>query len=331
MYEYKEKLFITYESLNDNIKNFDLSKFILENNNEELIITKNNTIYIDKDLITKYYNKEVDLKYFQLKGFPNDGEIKKFKDLDLSKEHIYQNAKEYSSDLKKIKPILNKIAISKKTIKLFENFEESFFNKKIICFDIEAYELEQSKITEIGFSILENYNLETKHFIIKENYDLRNGKYVEDNKDNFLFGKSELKSLEDTILILKENCDKSDIILGHGLTNDFKYLSKNSKLFHNHNYTLIDTEKLSKLLDPNGMGVKKILKHFDIEFKNLHNAGNDAYFNLKFAAQLFKEFDISNYKKEIENLKIHLKSLRKDFDEKWKDSNDLNNFEKSLN
>lgn len=75
----------------------------------------------------------------------------------------------------------------------------------IIAIDVESYELDHGKITEIGISTL-NQDLRhkslsslslqiddfhTRHFRIVQNAHLRNGRFVEDCAENFEFGDSE--------------------------------------------------------------------------------------------------------------------------------------------
>lgn len=96
-----------------------------------------------------------------------------------------------------------------------------------ISLDIEQYERNLSKVTEIGVSMY--YPLKTEstdslntatgylfpdiraaHFIIKENHKFRNGKFVEDNRFRFAYGKSAYFSQNECIALLGEIFGKND-------------------------------------------------------------------------------------------------------------------------
>lgn len=183
--------------------------------------------------------------------------------------------------------------------------EEIFYiynNKTIFSFDIEAYEKDNSLILEIGFSkFRKGEHIETQHLIIKEHLNIYNGNFVEDNKHNFLLGKSKIVSLEESLSILiNELNNKENIIVGVGVRNDFKFIKSHLLLQEiNKEKRLIDCGYFSPLYQKeNTMGVKSFLKHFNIEHKYLHNAGNDAYYT----ALIFNEIHHSlQLRKDLEN------------------------------
>lgn len=323
--EYKTKEYIVFEKLIESYPNFNLKLFLEKNKDLDLIVANSNTIYFEKNILEDFCQKQLDLKYFSLKGFPNDGEYIKCSKIDYNLEYIFKNAKEYNKDYKEFKHLNNKIRDSKSCIKTFELLSKDFFDKKIICFDVEAYEKDQNKLTEIGFSILENYELKNYHYIVEENLNCRNGKYVEDNRDNFLFGKSEIKPLNDILKILLDNLNYSDIVVGQGIKNDFKYVQKFTNDIRFNNYKIFDSEKLGKLLDPSGLSIKKTLIKLGIEFKYLHNAGNDAHFNIKMIAQILKTFDIELYKENVKLINVEIKEKKEHLKNKWENiKNDIN-------
>ena len=70
-----------------------------------------------------------------------------------------------------------------------------------MCLDLEAFELDHTKITEIGFVIYcGNSFLSKNHYIIKENLDLKNSIHVEDHKFDFM-GKSEILTMNEGKLL----------------------------------------------------------------------------------------------------------------------------------
>lgn len=183
-----------------------------------------------------------------------------------------------------------------------QEIEDIYNNKTILSFDIEAYEKDNSLILEIGFSkFKKGQHIETEHFIIEEYKNLFNGKFVEDNKNNFSFGKSKILPLKEAIDILIKEIENTDnIIVGIGIRNDFKFIGNNELAQKvNHQKRLIDCGNFSRLYQPeNTMGVKSFLNHFNIDYKYLHNAGNDAYYT----AVIFNEIHHSlQLKKQLES------------------------------
>lgn len=321
--------YTTYAKLQKIYNNLNLIDLINNYSNENILLdSKSSTIYINENMLKNLY-PETTIECFYLGKNFNGLEELKLNDLDKNKILFYENSKEYTKDKKHLGNLKEEIKNLQSIINLFEKHQETFFNKKVLCFDIEAYEDNQSKLTEFGITSLNNLQINTSHLIIEEHIDLRNGKYVEDNKDNFLFGKSKIISLDNAIKELLLNLNNSDLIIGHGISNDFKYLNKVSNgAIKRENFEVLDSFKLSKALNYNGLGLKKMLDNLNIEYSCLHNAGNDAHFNVKMVAQFLKEFDISICKNKQIETKDKLLNFEKDFNEKYFIKN-LDNF--SLN
>ncbi|KAJ3126869.1 hypothetical protein HK100_010044 [Physocladia obscura] len=111
----------------------------------------------------------------------------------------------------------------------------------ILSLDIEAYEHDQDKILEVGWTL---YNpkmtgtaLISKHFICEENQHLANGRYVPDNRNEFRFGDTEIESLDYIIDLLKVdlNVDVTAtkdartapaVLVGHAVSGDIAWLKK---------------------------------------------------------------------------------------------------------
>lgn len=295
--------YTTYAKLQKIYNNLDLIDLINNYPNENILLdNKSSTIYINENMLKTLY-PETTIECFNLGKNFNSLEELTFNNLNKNNILFYENSKEYTKDKKYLGSLKEKIKDLKSIINLFEKYQDIFFNKKVLCFDIEAYEDDQSKLTEFGITSLNNLQINTSHLIIEENIDLRNGKYVEDNKDNFLFGKSKIVSLDNAINELILNLKNSELIVGHGISNDFKFLNKvsNGKI-KREDFEILDSLKLSKALNNNGLGLKKMLEHLNIEYSCLHNAGNDAHFNVKMLAQFLKEFDISICKEKQKEL-----------------------------
>ena len=61
--------------------------------------------------------------------------------------------------------------------------------------DIEAWEANASLVTEIGLAVAEGGALRHRHLLIADNLARRNGRYVADERDNFVFGDSEVADM----------------------------------------------------------------------------------------------------------------------------------------
>ncbi len=232
-----------------------------------------------------------------LKTSISDEEFKLYKEKYKEEQRIKKQAEK----LRKLE-IFNVDIKTKKT----DEIADIYNNKTIFSFDIEAYEKNNSLILEIGFSkFKKGQHIETQHFIIQEYKDVYNGLFVEDNKYNFLHGKSKIIPLQKAIdILISELHNQNNIIVGIGIRNDFKFIGDfigNKQLSQqiNNEKRLIDCGNFSRLYQPdNTMGVKSFLNQFNIDYKYLHNAGNDAYYT----ALIFNEIHHSlQLRKQLED------------------------------
>jgi len=190
-------------------------------------------------------------------------------------------------------------------IRLIESIKEKIDDDKLfICLDIEAYERNHDYLTEFGWCLFRKKGepIKQKHLIVEEYQGLRNGRYVPDNKDNYNFGKSEVKRLEDIYKELKDDFDKVNYLVGHGINNDIRFLkkikvdvSKFKKMNNGNkidNYGIIETMDLySGFFRTKPVGLEKSLKRLEIDYKNLHNAGNDAHYTMEVFLEIINRFD----------------------------------------
>ena len=296
------------------------------NLNNELFLSTNYNMFFKFEDLKNYINDENinKLKFFEVKEnvkLQNTKTIK-FKDLDLSLDYIYRDFKSYHLDLQSVEYFKNSIKILKSNFKVLNKLSIDFYKDNIICFDIEALEEDQNKILEIGWATIKNKELKVEHYIVQEHLDLRNGKFVEDNKDNFLFGKSIILPQKEIVKILKKELDLSDIIIGQGIGNDFKYLSKinNEIKFQDYNNKVIDNgNNISRLINKNGCSIKKACILFNIEAKYLHNAGNDAFYNLKIIDSIINEYK-DKFDIMFNELNNKLEIQKEKFKSKWIDN-----------
>jgi len=145
--------------------------------------------------------------------------------------------------------------------------------------------MEHKYLTEIGWCIFKKDGkiIKNKHAIVKENMNYHNGVHVPDNRDYFLFGKStimELKAIEEE---LRQDVEKVNYIVGHGVFNDIRYLRKikvktgkfiKMKSSGCPRFGLIDTMDLySGVFLSKAVSLEKSLRKLEISYDRLHNGG----------------------------------------------------------
>ncbi|KAF7949015.1 hypothetical protein EAE96_008191 [Botrytis aclada] len=185
-----------------------------------------------------------------------------------------------------------------------------------VCIDVEAYELNNNIITEIGIATLdvldianmepgvlgENWRkaIRARHFRIKENMHLNNTKHVHGCAGSFEFGTSEIIYRDDAPRVVG-SCFKypfSDpspspnladqkrniILVGHDVDADIRFLRKIGYEINNLNlHEGCDTTLMWRALkrEVNPRSLSTILAEIGIAAWNLHNAGNDAVYTLQ--------------------------------------------------
>lgn len=180
---------------------------------------------------------------------------------------------------------------------------EDTSKKDFACIDMEMYEKDHKKVTEVGITYFDkNGKIQTEHYLVQENLALRNGQYVVDNRDNFNFGETKIASLEEIIKIAKEKLSEVKYIVGNSVQDDLK------RLFAEHEVErfrekCVDTSAMLSRIDDTHEDAKKekvnilrMCNYLNIEAKNLHNAGNDSRCNFM---ALDKVIDI--YQGKIKN------------------------------
>eukprot|EP00933_Yihiella_yeosuensis_P014422 TRINITY_DN12953_c0_g1_i1.p1 TRINITY_DN12953_c0_g1~~TRINITY_DN12953_c0_g1_i1.p1 ORF type:complete len:464 (-),score=125.70 TRINITY_DN12953_c0_g1_i1:46-1392(-) len=216
--------------------------------------------------------------------------------------------------------------------------------------DVEAWEKDRQKITEIGIAVVEvlpsksksdiaNSELQNdesiaasckfrhRHFLIEEHLELRNGKFVADNKDGFLFGVSEVLRLDDAVREVSKELNAANFIVGHAVQGDLEWLRKagvvgiSKKKTSKEDSKIIDTQVLASASEKNpGRSLKALANCYSLEPDNLHNGGNDAAFTLqvmlaqckfafdKPARRESQHFLSKSYIAALENAKVRLKA-----------------------
>lgn len=253
-------------------------------------------------LINEHYN--LNLKVEKIKDFTKEFKINRYivinseEDLENTFENLIKSRSIYKekTNSKKIKKQLPTGNIN--------NLIQENTSKSILSFDMEMYEKDHTKITEIGFSFLKNSIQENRHFIISEHYDLKNGKFIADNKDNFNFGKSEILPLNEVVKIVSKKINETDFIVGNSIMDDLKRIFPAHSLFL-FSKKVINTEKIINLIDKEKkqpLSIKKSLEFFNIDYDNLHNAGNDAYYSLEVVKKTIES--LNENKQKLKSSKI---------------------------
>lgn len=162
----------------------------------------------------------------------------------------------------------------------------------LVSIDVEAYERNQAKVTEIGIAVydsenqwlLSNPKIKTIHILSEENIRLRNGQFVADRKFNFNGGTSYAMLQEALTTFVQEIFnyyfrERNGILVGHDVKGDLKWLSK-LDIHLSPKTPTVDTLKIYSLTTRKNGSLRKILRRMNIPHANLHNAANDAYYTL---------------------------------------------------
>lgn len=172
----------------------------------------------------------------------------------------------------------------------------------VMFLDVEMFERNVRTITEIGFTIVSNGVVkDVQHFIIEEFINKRNKRFVPDHKDDFDFGESQTIPLASAIHAVAANIRLADVgyLVGHNICDDVDTLIQTKKCnkaapkdladtLTSRSTKSFDTALISRIISksPNRVGIKKCLELFEVSHRNLHNAGNDSYYNWLVAKNL---------------------------------------------
>jgi hypothetical protein len=267
---------------------------------KEMLHFKDNTLIITDNLIEIAFTKSEKLSISNIQRLEKSL-INKSYIPNINDRFIEQKNKETKEE----RDIIRKKAIKKSQSLMQVNVKKTLVDlkeclngkKNFVIFDIEALESNHDIMLEVGILESKEGKIELKHYIIEENNDIRNGKYVPDNKDNFNFGKSVLTSQEKILKHLSEILNKADFIIGHNIACDFKMLNKYG--FSDSYSNIIDTASLSKFINvlegkkSQTKSIENCLKFFKSDYSNLHNAGNDCHYNYVILKDLYSHINKS--------------------------------------
>jgi hypothetical protein len=189
--------------------------------------------------------------------------------------------------------------------------------------DVEAWEGGPSLVTEIGLAFFvarkSGSTFRHRHILIEEHLALRNGKFVADNRDHFLYGDSEVLPLIQAVAEVSTELGAADFIVGHAVAGDLKWLrsigvggiNKHSPKTPTGSSSTEDNERVEvpledRLVDTQMLAVacavraarangsasdsvpavkqpslNALATEYDLEPDALHNGANDAAFTLQ--------------------------------------------------
>jgi hypothetical protein len=158
-----------------------------------------------------------------------------------------------------------------------------------ISVDIESHEYNHDRILEIGWSIWDSgvHKFMDKHYAISDYRHLKNGKFVADRRDRFMFGTTVWENLQGSIAAFQQDLERAArrnehgrfVLIAHDMTSDMRYLSGMGVTFP-EGMIQFDTVEMNaaRVGDSNiKTGLGKLLDELDIENYCLHNAGMFPY------------------------------------------------------
>jgi hypothetical protein len=329
-----KKFLLSFDESEDDIESIKLINF--KNKFPEVFIyisIDSHNILLPKDIVFEILGCEEDIPFTDLFEFKD--ELLNIKMIDFNIENnskifnLFEEKQESLKLIKKIERKSNQLDKKSKLISIFEKYQKCYQDISILCFDFEAFEKKQDKLTELGISIFKNGTFSSIHYIAKENLHYKNGKNINDRRYNFNFGQSKTIELHDIMLSLKKELNKCDLVIGHGIDNDFtfakRYLKQQNKLSKNYisdkDCSVVDTYELSKMYRENGYGMQGMLELLDIPHRNLHNGGNDSRYNLVMFNAIMETFDDNlknTFIKTINLLEEEIIELQENFDSSFK-------------
>lgn len=163
-------------------------------------------------------------------------------------------------------------------------------DRKILSVDFEFDQNKDFKISECGVSTYFNGSLTHEHYIVEGNYEKKRNY---DLQFQFNFGKSKVVSLETLLAIIADKLKQADCIVGHNITSEYLILHRyGMNLLEMTHITTIDTQQIftenfqSSFKDKTN-SLTSVLTKLDIDYTNLHNAGNDAAYTMEAFLKMF--------------------------------------------
>lgn len=166
------------------------------------------------------------------------------------------------------------------------NLLRDFVNDKVVSIDFEFFMNKKAgtyQVTELGISMTEGGEIKGYHFLIKEHYEKKKNRALQQRFD---FGTSQVVSEKQIPALINMAMKDAQYVLFHEQREDYEILNQMGVNIPQE-IAVIDTQLSYKRYFrqkgsmPNGEKLEGLLDMFKMEYKNLHNAGNDAYMTLK--------------------------------------------------
>lgn len=184
------------------------------------------------------------------------------------------------------------------------NLKRDFTQGKLLSIDFEFYlKNKNHTITELGLTIFENNQLKSEHYLVEEFYQMKKNKNLQ---NSFQFGETKIVKLEEIKKILKEHLKDATYILFHEQREDYEILN-GLNIIIKPECAVIDTQLCYKRYFrergtlPNGEPLEVLLDSFKVNYKHLHNAGNDSYYTLLLLNAMSQSLENKNVTKIKKN------------------------------
>lgn len=161
--------------------------------------------------------------------------------------------------------------------------------KRFVALDIEAYEFNHQRLTELGICTFDRATGDTnhRHIIIGENQKYVNHKHCKNARLKFAYGESQVLKQDDAFaVLLKELSVPGSVLIGHAVKSDISFLvnckiAKDGKAFNEEFLNSIpkyDVQQLHKTIWGYGseQRLETVVNDIDLPRTAFHNAGNDA-------------------------------------------------------
>lgn len=189
------------------------------------------------------------------------------------------------------------------------NLKRDFDTPKIVSIDFEFFikkkdNIQSYIVTELGITTSEGNALSSQHYLIEESYQLKKNRNLQ---NSFHFGETKIVPLNSIINIIEQSLQGAKYVLFHEQREDFEILqSLNIEI--NDNIDIIDTQLCYKhyFKEKNGLNngkpLEDLLDNCNVQFKDLHNAGNDSYYTLVLLKEMQKLL-LKNQEAKIDQVK----------------------------
>lgn len=164
------------------------------------------------------------------------------------------------------------------------NLVRDFVHDKVVSIDFEFFinKDDTYDVTELGITFNENGQNQAFHFLIEEHYGKKKNKALQQRFD---FGTTQIVKEKQIPKLIEMAFEGAKYVLFHEQREDYEILNQMGIKIPEE-VTVIDTQLSYKRYFrkkgslPNGEKLEGLLSMFKMPYKNLHNAGNDAYMTL---------------------------------------------------